>query len=355
MVETVDCIVVGAGIVGLACARELSQKHTVYVLEKEPQFGMHASSRNSEVIHSGIYYPQNFKRSTLCTAGRAMLYNYCQQHAIAYNKVGKLLTAKGEVQQQKLEKIAQQAAANNVPFEHLSKAQVAQKEPLLASDAGLFFPETGIVDSHGVMQQLEADIFNQGSEVLYQQTVQQIQLDASGFLLMVNGQAIKAKKLLLAAGLANHQLALGNKIPKLYPCKGHYFDYTGSSPFRHLVYPMPNEQGLGIHATLDLQGRLRFGPDVHYQNDGNYQFAAKKQNFVVAIKDYWPGINPEKLQPAYAGVRAKIQAPGASPCDFMIQSKKDHGIENLVQLFGIESPGLTASLAIAQEVAKHYG
>lgn len=352
----VETIVIGAGVIGLAIARKLSQQQEVYVLEQEQLAGQHSSSHNSGVIHSGIYYPSSWLKTTLCIEGRKLLYQYCDKHNIAVNKLGKLVVAVDAQEQEALDLLAAKANSNNVPFRKLDNSQLAQHANYLNAQSALLFEQTGIIDSAQYLQQLEADIQHNGSQVLYQQQVEHTQyLSPQRFQVTVNGEQISCKNLIIATGIFGHKLALGEHIPTSHLCKGHYYRYQGSHPFKQLVYPLPqaNNKGLGIHATLDTEGFLRFGPDTYHNCQLNYQFESNnKAAFFKAITRYWPDAEFEKLQADSIGIRAQL-SPTTQAHDFMIQTASTHHMQGLVQLFGIESPGLTASLAIAEYVANH--
>lgn len=350
----VETIVIGAGVIGLAIARKLSQHQEVYVLEQEKLAGQHSSSHNSGVIHSGIYYPSTWLKTTLCIKGRNMLYQYCADNNITVNKLGKLVVAVDQQEQNTLEQLAAKATANNVPFKKLNRADITQQANYLSANSALLFEQTGIIDSAQYLQQLEADIHHNGSQVLYQQQVSHTEyISPQNFRVTVNGELISCKNLIIATGIFGHKLALGEHIPTAHLCKGHYYSYQGKHPFKQLVYPLPqaNNKGLGIHATLDTEGFLRFGPDTLHNCQLHYQFEQdNKQAFFEAISRYWPDVEFDKLQADSTGIRAQL-APTNTAHDFMIQTAATHNMQGLVQLFGIESPGLTASLAIADYVA----
>lgn len=357
--ETIDAIVIGGGVVGLAIARALSRHLQVCVLEQEKLPGTQTSSRNSGVIHAGLYYPQHFLKSTLCIEGRQKLYQYCRDHNIAHQACGKLLLAVSNDEIGKLKHLQQQAASLGVRLDWLSAEALAEKEPQVQAKAALYSAASGIIDSSQYMLQLQADIEQSGSFVACQQQVTHIECNDQGFSLEINhSDRIQCCYLINAAGLQAQTIAkmIGTpNVPPLYYCKGQYFSWQAPSPFSHLIYPMPlaNNQGLGVHATLDLAGRVRFGPDAHYIDSIDYQNDdSARAQFAAAIRPYFPVVSEDKLQADYCGVRPKLSKAGEPMQDFVIQDKTQHGIENLIQLFGIESPGLTASLSIADYVSE---
>ncbi|WP_341707738.1 NAD(P)/FAD-dependent oxidoreductase [Halopseudomonas sp.] len=358
----VDLVVIGAGVVGLAVAQRMARGgRSVLVLEQESSFGQHCSSRNSEVIHAGIYYAPGSLKAQLCRQGRDLLYDWCRTHAVPHRALGKLLVAVTKDEIPALKQLQANAAANGVELHWQSAEDVAAREPQVRAVAGLFSPLTGIVDSHALMQSFEAALQSRGGELCCNTRVDALEAIPGG--LRVTGTsagesfAVSARQVVNAGGLFAQQLqkAVGAAaIPALSLCQGRYFNYSGRSPFSHLVYPMPeaNAAGLGVHATLDLGGQLRFGPDVRYLDQLDYQVDdGLRDAFATAIRRYWPDCDAARLQPAYAGVRPKLSGPGEPPRDFVIQDQSVHGIDGLVSLFGIESPGLTASLALAEQVA----
>lgn len=360
-----DVIVIGAGVVGLAVAQHLAgQGRQVMVLEQEGWPGQHASSRNSEVIHAGIYYAPGSLKARLCREGRDLLYAWCAERGVPHRAIGKLLVAVEPAEIAALDALAANARANGVELQRLDADQVHALEPEVRAVAGLFSPLTGIVDSHALMQSFEAALQRGGGSLICGARVSLIEPEAGG--LRVRGESagesyeLRCRWVINCAGLFAQQVAAQvagldqASVPPLYPCKGSYFAYSGASPFSHLVYPMPevNTSGLGVHATLDMGGQLRFGPDVRYQDDFDYQVdAGQHDRFAAAIGRYWPGCDPERLVPGYAGIRAKLSGSGQPAADFVMQGAAEHGISGLINLFGIESPGLTSSLALAREVA----
>ena len=372
--DTVDAIVVGAGAVGLAIAAKLSERLAqVLIIDQHPEVGQETSSRNSEVIHAGIYYPQGSLKAQLCVRGKLLLYDFCKQQDVPHKAVGKLIVAPA-TQLTQLESIQQQAINNGVDdLTFLDAKQLVNLEPQLQSPSShemqnaLFSPSTGIIDSHVYMQALLHQAENNGAFFVGKSQFKQAIKTQDGFEVEIanltdnNTSKLRSSIVINSAGLHAHTVAHQiesldpTTIPALHYCRGHYFSYSGSSPFQHLIYPVPekNTTGLGVHGTLDMAGQLRFGPDVHYINDLDYHFSPDlKAAFCDAIKRYWPNLNPERLQPAYTGIRPKLNGPNDAPKDFMIHSQAEHSLEGLVNLFGIESPGLTASLAIAEHVDK---
>ena len=364
MAEKLDCVVIGAGVVGLAIGRSLALAgREVVVLEAESQIGMHSSSRNSEVIHAGIYYPKDSLKARLCVQGRVSLYDFCESRNIAHKRIGKLIVATDEDGLGKLRELQQQAHNNGVYELHLMGAdQVRELEPGLQCVAALLSPSTGIVDAHGLMSALQAEFEAKGGVVVLNSRVDDIGITDDGLEFNVDGEVFACRSLVNSAGLGAVKLAVGAALgrdrghgPLLhqYFAKGHYFAYQGKSPFRHLIYPVPSGGGLGIHATNDLAGTARFGPDVTWIDEVDYDFdESRKPDFVAAIQRYYPGLDASKLVPAYTGIRPKLRGAGEPAADFVIQGVKDHGVRGLVNLFGIESPGLTSSLAIGEYVRR---
>ena len=355
MSETLDCVVVGAGVVGLAIGRSLALAgRDVVVLEAEPHIGMHASSRNSEVIHAGLYYPEDSLKARLCVRGKQMLYAYCEEHRVAHKRLGKIIVAPREEDFDRLNEIEEQATRNGVTdLTFLNGEQARELEPDVECAGALLSPSTGIVDSHEFMTALQADIEGSGGTVVLNSAVEDVVVADKGLRFASDGGAFVCRTLVNAAGAWAQGLvgAIMGRVPQRYLAKGHYFAYQGKSPFRHLIYPLPSDGGLGIHATNDLSGAARFGPDVKWVDAIDYAFDEScKQAFVAAIRSYFKGLDEEKLVPAYTGIRAKLAGPGAGFTDFMIQGEAGHGVPGLVNLFGIESPGLTASLAIGEYV-----
>ena len=369
--DKMDVVVVGAGVVGLAVAARLSQRfQRVLLIDRADAIGTGSSSRNSEVIHAGIYYPTGSLKASLCVQGRDDLYTYCHRRGITVNPVGKVIVATHKAQEVQLSKLLHQGLANGVQdLELLSRRQLAELEPELKATSGLFSPSTGIIDSHGYMFSLLAEAEENG--VIFASNTEFIAASShnNGFSIeLVNdGLALQIDThyLINSAGLYACELACKIEgldrgfIPTLHWCKGHYVSYRGKSPFRHLIYPIPEAglKGLGIHATLDLAGQLKFGPDTLYlppSSGEEYTVPESlKATFYRAISAYFPQVELDRLQADYAGIRPKLQGPNDSQVsDFVIQGEAEHGLAGLVNLIGIESPGLTASLAIAEQVSK---
>jgi len=365
--EKVDCIIIGAGVIGLAIARSLSlQGKEVLILDKETSFGMETSSRNSEVIHAGIYYPKDSLKAKLCVQGRDLLYQYCQERHISHKKCGKLIVACTDQEVEALQSIEQKAKTNGVNnLIFLDKKQVLEKEPDLDVIAGLLSPSTGIIDSHNFMLSLLGDVENNGGIFVPRSKFINGEITGDRFTLTIcdteSGEdfKIQTRTLINASGLHATSLLENLKgfpqkhIPTTYYANRNYFSLSSKTHFNHLIYPVPEVGGLGIHLTLDMGGNAKFGPNVEWvDNISDYAVDEKLQDvFFKNIKKYWPGIKKESLVPGYSGIRPKI-APQGQTGDFFIQTHKEHGIANLINLFGIESPGLTSSLAIADYVRK---
>ena len=365
-VESVDCVVIGAGVVGLAVARALAlQGREVVVLEAAHAIGTGTSSRNSEVIHAGIYYPTGSLKARLCVAGNALLYAYCAERGIDHRRCGKLIVATSAAQAERLNAIARQAAANGVQdLRLLSRPEALALEPQLACVAALLSPSTGIIDSHALMLSLQGDIEAAGGVLVLNCAVAQAFIAGSAIDLVADdGTVLRATTVVNAAGLNAPALArqfsglAPQHVPASHYAKGNYFSLAGRSPFSRLVYPVPEAAGLGVHATLDLGGQVKFGPDVQWvENPDDLAVdPARGAAFYAEVRKYWPGLANGALQPSYAGIRPKLHGPGEPATDFVIQGPADHGVAGLVNLFGIESPGLTASLAIGQHVVSALG
>ncbi|PWC82716.1 FAD-dependent oxidoreductase [Azospirillum sp. TSH100] len=370
--ERVECVVVGAGVVGLAVARRLARAgREVIVLEAADAVGTGTSSRNSEVIHAGIYYPTGSLRARLCVPGRDALYEYCAAHGVEHRRVGKLIVATEESHLPRLAAIRAQAAANGViDLTEVDAATAQGWEPNLRTVGALLSPSTGIVDSHGLMLALLGDAEAAGAMLALLSPLLRSHRGAGGFELEVGGvepMRIACTTLVNAAGLGAWAVARGlegldaTHVPPRVLAKGNYYALAaGRSPFSRLVYPVPVEGGLGVHLTLDLAGQARFGPDVEWLGDpeGAIDYAvdpARADSFYSAVRAYWPGLPDGALVPAYSGVRPKLSGPGQPQADFLIQGPGTHGVDGLVNLFGIESPGLTSCLAIADAVAVELG
>ena len=358
MTDKLDCVVVGAGVVGLAIARSVARSgRQVIVLDAESQIGTHSSSRNSEVIHAGIYYPEKSLKARFCVRGRDMLYRYCATHGIAHQRIGKLIVATGEAELPKLDALRQQAALNGVDDLQFITAEEARKiEPNVESVGALLSPSTGIVDSHALMTALQAELEESDGVVVLNSRVSNVNPFEDGIEFQVGDERFECVTLINSAGLGavelmSDALRLAGNAPTMHLAKGHYFSYQGKSPFGHLIYPLPSGGGLGIHATNDLAGVARFGPDVIWVDSLDYEFdESRKADFVAAIKNYFPDLDADRLIPGYTGIRPKLHGPDEPAPDFLIQGERDHGVRGLVNLMGIESPGLTASLAIAEHV-----
>ena len=368
--DTVDCIVVGAGVVGLAVARALAMAgREVLVIEQAGAIGTGVSSRNSEVIHAGIYYPAGSLRATLCVRGRRLLVDYCRAHGVPHTICGKLVVATAATEVVALHGIAQRAAANGVvgneALQLLSAAQVSALEPELRCAAALWSPASGIVDSHALMTQLLADAERAGALLALASPLTQARRERSGWVLRC-GDAfeLQARWVLNCAGLGAQAVAsamLGfpsTSVPHLQLAKGNYFALAAKPPFSRLIYPTPVDGGLGVHLTLDLAGQAKFGPDVEWLPPGTQPDsvdlavdASRAAAFEADVRRYWPGLPSGALQPAYSGLRPKLSGPGQPAADFHIAGPAQHGVPGVVQLFGIESPGLTSCLAIGQHVA----
>lgn len=360
--EKVECIVIGAGVIGLALARALARAgREVIVLEAADAIGTGTSSRNSEVIHAGIYYPSQLIKARLCVEGKQQLYRFCADYHVPHQRCGKLLVATTEAEIPKLAAIRAQALANGVDdLATLSAAEARAMEPSLACVAAMLSPSTGIIDSHAYMLALQGDAEAHGAMLAFETPVIAGRARDGRIEIATGGAApmhLSAALVVNAAGLGAQAFARSvdgmppQKVPPLHLAKGNYFTLSGRSPFSHLVYPMPQGGGLGVHLTLDLAGGARFGPDVEWIEAVHYPVDPRRgEGFYAAIRQYWPDLPDGALQPGYAGIRPKIERPGGPNTDFMIQMPADHGVPGLVNLFGIESPGLTASLAIADHV-----
>ena len=361
--EQVNCVVVGAGVVGLAVARALAQSgREVLVLEAAKAIGTGISSRNSEVIHAGIYYPQDSLKARLCVQGRAMLYDYCAAHHIAHQRCGKLIVATSDAQVGQLTLIADQARRNGVDdLVLLSQQQALKLEPQLRCQGALLSPGTGIVDSHGLMLSLQGDLQNAGGVVALNSPIALMEYAQGAIELRTSdGTRLRVRLLVNAAGLHATDVArsfkgvLAQHVPQAFYAKGNYFTLASRAPFSHLIYPLPEAAGLGVHLTLDLGGQAKFGPDVQWvaAPDDLTVDPARGDAFYAEVRKYWPDLQDGALLPGYAGIRPKISGPDAAAADFLIQGPQDHGVPGLVNLFGIESPGLTSALAIGQAVVK---
>jgi L-2-hydroxyglutarate oxidase LhgO len=361
--EPVDVVVIGAGVVGLAVARAFAlQGREVWVLEAQDSIGSGISARNSEVVHAGIYYPQASLKARLCVQGRQMLYAYCEARRVAHRRCGKLLVATSPAQMADLFKVQAGARANGVDdLQLLSAAQALALEPALQCHGALLSPSTGIVDSHGLMLALQGDLENAGSQVVLHTAVDRAALSHTGRhqVWTQEGTCLAARAVVNAAGLSAPALArrfeglAAHHVPREFFAKGSYFSLAGKAPFQRLVYPLPEPGGLGVHLTLDLAGQAKFGPDVQWVQDASdYQMDPERgAAFYAEVRKYWPALPDGALQAAYAGIRPKISGPGQAAADFCVQGPQTHGVPGLVNLFGIESPGLTSALALAELVS----
>ncbi len=369
-IAEVDAVVVGAGVVGLACARALALAGgEVLVLERHGAIGTEISSRNSEVVHAGLYYPTDSLKARLCVEGRHKLYAYLDAHGLAHRRCGKFIVATDEAQTAELQAIAARARASGVDdIAEVSAAAARAAEPALSCLAALASPSTGIVDAHAFMLSLRGEIEDRGGVLAFNAPLERAEALTDGFLLHVGGAApmrLKTRALVNSAGLAAVALARAIDgldpvhVPQAFFAKGNYFALAGRAPFSRLIYPVPEKAGLGVHLTLDMGGGARFGPDVEWISTpadamtAEFDHAvdrARGAAFEAAVRRYWPGLGEGALVPAHAGIRPKISGPGEPAADFMISGPEAHRLPGLVNLFGIESPGLTASLAIADEV-----
>ena len=359
--DEVDVVVIGAGVIGLAVARQLALAgREVLILEAAERFGLRASSRNSEVIHAGIYYRAGSLKARLCLSGREQLYAFCGERGIAHRRCGKLIVAASAAELPRLMEVAAAARANGVALGELTRAGSRALEPQLECAGSLLSPLSGIIDSHGYMLTLLGEAESHRATLVCSSTVTRLALAGDAVAIGVNGAApaLRARTLVNCAGIAAPAVArllpeLGREhVPAAYFARGNYFALSSPAPFERLIYPLPEHGGLGIHLTLDLAGRARFGPDVQWIDEGDERVdEARAPAFYAAIRRYWPALPDGALGPAYAGVRSKIHGPGQPEADFRIEDARAHGVAPLINLFGIESPGLTASLAIAGEVA----
>lgn len=362
--ERLDAVVIGAGVVGLAVARALALAgREVVVLESETQIGSGTSARNSEVIHAGIYYPRGSLKARLCVRGKQLLYAYCETRGVPHRRCGKLIVATSAAQVAALEGIRSQAQGNGVhDLQWLTADEARTLEPALACSGALLSPSTGIVDSHALMLALRGDIESAGGLVAVASSVDRAMCTHDGIELhMADGSCWLAAAVVNAAGLTAPLLAARfggldtRHVPRASFAKGNYFTLSGRAPFSRLIYPVPEAHaaGLGVHLTLDLGGQAKFGPDVQWVDSPlDLQVdPARGERFYAEVRRYWPGLTDGALQPGYAGIRPKISGPGEPAADFLIQGPAVHGVAGLVNLFGIESPGLTSSLAIGEAVA----
>ncbi len=359
--------VIGGGVVGLAVARELTRfGQDVVVLDRELKYGQGVSSRNSEVIHAGIYYPRDSLKALLCVRGKQLLYEYCELHGVDHKRCGKVIVATSSDEEGELEGIVAKAEANGVAdLAYWSADQVAREEPNVNATLALFSPSTGVVSSHDLMTAYLGDIEAGGGMFIGGIEVMGVGPHKEGYKVrcQVDGEAYEfaCSVLVNSAGLGAQKIAARIEgldpalVPPLYYCKGNYFTMTGRPPFRHLIYPVPEKSGagLGVHATIDLSGQVKFGPDVEYIDEEDYNVnGSRLDDYYAAVRRYFPGLADGQLSPGYVGIRPKLQGPGDPVKDYMIQDESAHGLRGLISLFGIESPGLTSSLAIAEHVAE---
>src|SRR5262245_3516876 len=360
--ESVDCVVIGAGVVGLAVARALALAgREVIVVEAAEGIGTETSSRNSEVIHAGIYYPKGSLMARTCVTGRRRLYAYCKEHGVPHRNCGKLIVATNVAESDKLAEIKGRAEANGVEgMKLVSAADAMRMEPNLLCTAALFSPTTGIIDSHSYMLALQGDAEEAGAMFAFHSPMKQGRVVDDGVEIEVGGNepmTLRCRLVVNSAGLHAPALAAriagmpAKRIPTAYYAKGNYFTLAGRSPFSRLIYPVPVPGGLGVHITVDLGGQAKFGPDVEWIDGIDYNVDPHRADkFYAAVRRYWPALKDGALQPGYAGIRPKIVPPGAPAQDFTVQGPSEHGVTGLINLFGIESPGLTASLALAEDV-----
>ncbi len=362
MSERIDCAVIGAGVVGLAIARRLALAgREVVILEAEEAFGTHTSSRNSEVIHAGIYYATGSLKARLCVAGKHALYRYCAEHDVGHRRIGKIIVATAEDQVEALHKYRAQAETNGVnDLKLLDADALAALEPEVRGVAALLSPSTGIIDSHGLMLAYLGDAEAHGAALALASPVVSGAVTGDGILLEVGGaepMSLQCRTVINSAGLNAQAMARAirgvpaSTIPPTYYAIGHYYTLAGRAPFNRLIYPVARQDWLGVHVTIDLGGQVKFGPDFGWIDRIDYRFdESRTVAFFEAIRRYYPGLQDGALQPGYTGIRAKIAGPGEPAQDFVIQGPREHGVAGLVSLYGIESPGLTASLAIADKV-----
>lgn len=361
-IASADVGVIGGGVIGLAVARRLALSgREVFLIEKERFIGLHTSSRNSEVVHAGIHYPPGSLKARLCVSGRDALYDYCLEHRVPHARPGKLVVATCEEELPALEHIRSAAAANGVKLDWLDADAVRELEPAVSAVRALWSPFTGIVDSHAFMSALREDAERAGTMVVLGTPVLTGRVHDAAIELSLGGDEpshVQFRQVINCAGLWAPDVARRIEgfppatIPPQRYAKAHYFVLSGRSPFRHLVYPVPVPGGLGTHVTLDLAGRARFGPDVEWVDGVDYAFdESRADGFYRSVRRFWPGLPDGALQPGYTGIRPKVSGPGEPPGDFLIHGPSVHGVPGLIHLYGIESPGLTAALALADEVA----
>ncbi|SCY52475.1 NAD(P)/FAD-dependent oxidoreductase [Microvirga guangxiensis] len=359
-----DVLVIGAGVVGLAIARAFAVRgHSVIVAEKTGGIGNGVSSRNSEVIHAGMYYPTDSLRARHCVNGRRMLYDFCESHGVPHRKCGKLIVATNDLEQAKIEGIYEQGIGNGVEgLSFLNGDEARGLEPNLSCTGAVLSAETGIIDTHALMLALQGDLEAAGGMIAFHAPVERIVQNGTEWNVHVGGAEptrLAVHAVVNAAGLGAQDIARATegyaekRVPPLVLAKGNYFGCLGRPAFSRLIYPAPVDGGLGTHVTLDLAGRMRFGPDVEWVEREVYEVdPARAESFYASIRRYWPGLPDEALVPDYSGIRPKLSGPGEKAVDFMIDGPEEHGLAGLVHLFGIESPGLTSCLSLAEDVAR---
>lgn len=358
MAEKCDCVVIGAGVIGLAIARALAKSgREVIVLERHEGIAVETSSRNSEVIHAGIYYPTGSLKAATCVEGKRLLYEHCQEYRVPHENIGKVIVATSENQFDVLRTYQKQALINGVgELKWLDQSRVNELEPAVDALAGVFSPTTGIIDSHAFMLSLEGDLESHGGVIAFNTEVQELRFNTAKTLICAD-MTLEPEVLVNSAGL--NAPALSAQVGggyRSYYAKGHYYTLSGKSPFNHLVYPIAEEGGLGVHVTLDMAHQARFGPDVVWMNDVDYGFDEdKREDFIAAIKAYYPDLDESRLQPGYTGIRPKLGPQSQPASDFVINGPEETGHTGYVELLGIESPGLTSSLAIANRTLEMLG
>lgn len=353
--ERIDCAVIGAGVVGLAVAQAIAATgRDVVVLERHDVIGSETSSRNSEVIHAGIYYPHNSLKARLCVRGKTLLYRHCDECAVPYKRCGKMIVAVDEAQLETLRNYQHAAARNGVgDLPRMSDAQIREYEPNLQCFGAIWSPSTGIVDSHGYMLSLQMLLESFGGMIAFNTPVKQLTVTRDGMVLTTDEMELLADVVVNSGGFDAPLLVRDfyDEPPEHFPARGHYYALSGRSPFGRLVYPVAEAGGLGVHVTVDMEGNARFGPDVQWLETLDYSFdEGNRDAFAAAIKRYYPDLDESRLHPAYTGIRPKLAPKGQPAADFRIDDETVHGVSGLVNLLGIESPGLTSSLAIAEEV-----
>jgi L-2-hydroxyglutarate oxidase LhgO len=362
--EKLDVAIIGAGVIGLAIGRAFALAgREVTIIEAKRDFGTGVSSRSSEVIHAGIYYPQNTLKAEFCVRGKALLYHYCREQQINHSRIGKLIVATEKKELAVLRNYREQATKNGVDdLQLIGGQELREMEPEVEALAGVLSPSTGIVDTHQLMLSFLTDISQCNGTIVFNSSLTAGRLTSSGPIIELDGDnnsQYSCQLLINAAGLDAQSVArkLGlqeSLIPPLYYAKGYYFSLTGTAPFNRLIYPVANNAGLGIHATLDLTGQLRFGPDIQWIKKVDFTFDEERRTqFEQAIKRYYPGLDKSRLAPGYAGIRPKLVGPREAAADFLLQTEQEHHSPGLINLFGIESPGLTSSMALAAHLVNN--